>query len=138
VLTRRLVDRCGHLLSVDAAEAPLAAARERCADAPHVSVRRARVPEDWPVGETFNLILLSEVLYYFNAADLARVTDLVVSARRPGGDVVLVHWLPVAEPPYPQTGDEAVQGFLAAAGAALRPLSARREALYRLDVLRRA
>jgi SAM-dependent methyltransferase len=138
VLSRQLAERCDSLLSIDAAEAPLAAARQRCADAPHVAIRRARVPEDWPEGESFDLILLSEVLYYFDPADLAVVAARVLGALRPGGDVVLVHWLPVAEPPYPQTGDAAVQGFLAAAGAGLRPLAARREPLYRLDVLRRA
>jgi len=59
-------------------------------------------------------------------------------ALRPGGDAVLVHWLPPAEPPFPQTGDEAVGNFLDAAGDRLQPLVARREAQYRLDVLRRA
>jgi SAM-dependent methyltransferase len=138
VLTRQLAERCDRLLSVDAAEAPLGAARERCADAPQVTVRRARVPEDWPAGESFDLILLSEVLYYFSPADLAVVTNLALGSLRPGGEVVLVHWLPVADPPYPQTGDQAVEGFLAAAGPALQPLTMRREELYRLDSLRRA
>jgi len=138
VLTRQLAERCDRLLAVDAAEAPLAAARERNADAPQVTLRRARIPEDWPAGESFDLILLSEVLYYFNRADLATVTARVLGALRSGGDAVLVHWLPVADPPYPLTGDEAVDGFMAAAGPALHPLLARRESLYRLDVLRRA
>lgn len=138
VLTRQLAERCNRLLAVDAAEAPLAAARARCADAPQVSIGRGRIPEDWPEGRDFDLILLSEVLYYFSPADLAVVTARVLGALRPGGDVVLVHWLPVADPPYPQTGDEAVAGFLAAAGAALRPVLAKREELYRLDVLTRS
>ena len=137
VLTRQLADRCDRLLAVDVAERPLAMARARNADAPNVTIRRARVPENWPEGETFDLILLSEVLYYFGPDDVGVVADRVLSALRPGGDVVLVHWLPVADPPYPQTGDAAVEGFLAAAGDALAPIAARRESLYRMDVLRR-
>lgn len=138
VLTRQLADRCDRLLAVDVAERPIEMARVRNADAPNVTIRRARVPEDWPEGETFDLILLSEVLYYFSPGDVRFVADHVVSALRPGGDVVLVHWLPVADPPYPQTGDAAVEGFVAAAGAGLLPVSARREKLYRMDVLRRS
>lgn len=138
VLTRQLAQRCGRLLAIDAAEAPLPAARRRTVDVPWVTVRRARIPEDWPADGPFDLILLSEVLYYFSPTDLAEVVRRVLGALAPGGDVVLVHWLPVADPPYPQTGDEAVTGFLAASGAALRPVASRRETLYRLDVLRHA
>ena len=137
MLTRQLAPRCARLLAVDAAERPLAEARARLAEFPGVEVRRARVPEDWPEG-TFDLILLSEVLYFLDRDDLRTVTGQVLRALRPGGDVVLVHWLPPAEPPYPQTGDEAVSGFLEAAGEALRPLHAAREETYRMDVLRRA
>ncbi|WP_338664155.1 class I SAM-dependent methyltransferase [Pararoseomonas sp. SCSIO 73927] len=138
VLTRLLAPRCARLLAVDGAEAPLAEARENLAEMPWVEIRRAHVPADWPEGGSFDLILLSEVLYFLNPADLHTVTDQALRALRPGGDVVLVHWLPPAEPPFPQTGDEAVQGFLARAGDALQPLVAQREEQYRLDVLRRA
>jgi len=138
VLTRQLAERCGRLLAMDGSAVPLPAARARCADVPQVEIRHGRVPENWPEGETFDLILLSELLYFFNRADLAAVTARTLSALRPGGEVVLVHWLPPAEPPFPLTGDEAVEGFLAEAGPALERVSARRESLYRLDVMRRA
>lgn len=138
VLTLALSARCDRLLSLDAAEAPLAAARARLDGRPGVTLRRARVPEEWPAeaADGFDLIVLSEVLYYFSRDDLADVAARAVASLRPGGDAVLVHWLP--EAPYPLGGDEAVEGFLDAAGAALRPVLARREPLYRLDVLRRA
>lgn len=136
VLTRLLATRCDRLIAVDAAEAPLPAARARNADAPWVDIRRARMPEDWP-HEQFDLIVLSEVLYYFSRADLAVLAGRVRQSLRPGGDLVLVHWLPVAEPPYPLTGDEAVATFLHALEGAVAPISAARETLYRRDVLRR-
>lgn len=136
VLTRQLAGRCERLLSIDIAEAPLAAARQRSADAPWVEIRRARVPEDWPRGRRFGLILLSEVLYYLSGEDLAAVARLSLETLEPGGDIVLVHWL--GETDYPLTGDGAVEGFLRAAGTAVRPIHTARGDGYRLDVLRRA
>lgn len=138
VLTRQLADRCDRLLSIDAAAAPLAAARRRTADAPWVTVRQGRIPEDWPEEGPFDLIMLSEVLYYFSLADLSEIAARVLASMAPGGNVMLVHWLPVCDPPYPQTADAAVEGFIAATRTALLPVSARREALYRMDVLRHA
>ncbi len=138
VLTRQLAERCDRLLAIDAVEAPLPAARARTADAPWVTVRRGRIPDNWPAEDTFDLIILSEVLYYFSPADVDIIAASVLGSLAPGGDVVLVHWLPLCDPPYPQTGDAAVEGFLAAARAALQPVSSKREPLYRMDILRHA
>ena len=136
VLTRNLAPRCDRLLALDAADAALQRARQRSADCPGVTFHQACVPQEWPAGH-FDLILLSEVLYYFVPADLSRLAERVVDALRPGADVVLVHWLPYTDSDYPLAGDEAVEHFLRAAGDALRPVSASRTELYRLDVLRR-
>lgn len=136
VLTRQLAERCDRLLSVDAAEAPLAAARARNADAPWVEIRRARLPGDWPEEGSFDLIMLSEVLYYLSREDLACVAGHVRRTLRPGGDVVLVHWLP--ETSYPLTGDAAVAAFLDGTSPWLRRIGGDRQELYRLDVLTRS
>ena len=137
VLTRDLAPRCDRLLCLDAAEAALERARARNAHRPGVEFRLARVPQEWPDG-AFDLIVLSEVLYYFVREDLSRVAERVVASLRPGGDTVLVHWRPYTDRDYPLTGDEAVGHFLNVAGDALRTVTARRTDLYRLDVLRRA
>lgn len=134
VLTAQLAPRCDRLLAIDAAAAPLEAARGRTAGFPHVEVRRARVPEKWPAGR-FDLILLSEILYFFDAGDLGRLAAQVAAALAPGGDVVLVHWTGPSK--FPHTGDAAVEGFRAALGDAVAPLRADRAENYRLDVLRR-
>ena len=136
VLSRDLAPRCDHLLCLDGAEAALAQARRRNADRPSAEFRQAWMPQDWPTG-TFDLILLSEVLYYFVPADLARVAALAAASLAPGGDAVLVHWLPYTDRDYPLTGDEAVGRFLDATRDKLRPVAASRTELYRLDVLRR-
>lgn len=135
VLTAQLAARCGHLLSVDVSEAALAQARQRCADLPQVEIRKMQVPDEFPAGQ-FDLILLSEVGYYWSLPDLARAADQLLAALPPGGQLLLVHWTPVV-PDYPQTGDEVHAFFLrkAGPGGSLRHLSGTRHAQYRLDLL---
>ena len=65
VLTRRLAERCATLLAVDIAENALAQARAACAACKNVTIARIRIPMDWPTGR-FDMILLSEVLYYLS------------------------------------------------------------------------
>ncbi|RAI56136.1 SAM-dependent methyltransferase [Roseicella frigidaeris] len=132
VLTAQLAARCDSLLAVDLAEAPLAAARARCAGLPNVAFRRMAVPGDWPDG-AFDLILLSEVVYYLDMADLARLAGRVAAALAPGGEALLVHW--TGETDYPLSGDAAAEGFIAAAG--LPVIRQQRAEAYRLDLLRR-
>jgi 2-polyprenyl-3-methyl-5-hydroxy-6-metoxy-1,4-benzoquinol methylase len=76
VLTRLLASRCDSLLAVDAAQAPLVEARRRCADLPGVRFEQMFVPEQWP-GGVFDLILLSEVVYYLSREDVGRLATSV-------------------------------------------------------------
>jgi SAM-dependent methyltransferase len=111
VLTRMLARRCDRLLSCDLAEAAVQAATRRTVDMPHVRVERRQIPAHWPAG-SFDLIVFSEVLYYFGDDDLERVVDRAVRALQPGGTLLAVHWRhPVAE--YPRSGDD-VHRLLAA------------------------
>ncbi|GJE61710.1 hypothetical protein MPOCJGCO_3833 [Methylobacterium trifolii] len=113
--------------------AAVEAARRRCADQPWVSIREGAVPGDWPDGR-FDLILFSEVLYFFTAADVAALAARAGESLLPGGEVMLVHWL--GETDYPLSGDAAVETFLARADGFARPVRQVREAAYRIDVLR--
>ena len=135
VLTAQLAPRCGHLLAVDVSEAALAQARTRCADLPQVALRLMRVPEEFP-GQRFDLILLSEVGYYWSPADLARAADQLITGLLPGGQLLLVHWTaPVHD--YPLTGDDVHEFFLAKTtnNGPLRHLEGQRHEQYRLDLL---
>ncbi len=134
-LTARLAPLCGDLLGVDVAEAALAIARARNAATPHVRFARMALPEEAPEG-SFDLIVLSEVLYYFGEDDLDRVVAWAERALAPGGVVLLVHWLGET-PDYPLTGEQAVERFTRAATRLTTDLKRRRER-YRLDRLRRA
>ena len=134
VLTRMLAGRCDAVVALDVAETALAAARERCTDLPGVTFHRMAVPGDWPPGQ-FDLILLSEVVYYLDAADVARLVTRLRDALAPEGDVVLVHW--TGETDYPLTGDAAATLVIEGAADILAVTRQERAAQYRLDVLRR-
>ena len=105
VLTGLLAGRCDRLLSCDAAAAAAEAAAGRNASHPNVRVEQRLLPADWPDGR-FDLIVFSELLYYFGADDLRDVVRRAAGALRPGGTLIAVHWRHhVAE--YPRSGDEA-------------------------------
>ena len=104
VLTARLAARCDRLLSYDVVPEAVASARARTAGLPGVRVERRTVPRDWPPG-TFDLIVFSELLYYFDDADLAEVLDRAAGALGPDGHLLAVHWRHPA-PRHPRTGDD--------------------------------
>jgi SAM-dependent methyltransferase len=142
VLTRQLAGRCDALLSIDVAERVPRQAVERCADLPHVRFALLRVPPAFPEGE-FDLVVVSEVGYYWSAADLRVSRDLILEHLAPGGHLLLVHWtVEVAE--YPITGDDVHGAFFERADerdgdrdAPLRHLRGLRERTYRLDLFER-
>ena len=101
VLTRSLASRCDTLVAIDAAQTPLVEARRRCADLPRVRFEHMFVPEQWPDG-AFELILLSEVIYYLNRNDVARLASRVTCSLSRGGSVILVHWTGLTN--YPLSG----------------------------------
>ncbi len=134
VLTRMLAARCDELLSVDAAETPLREARKRCADLAEVRFARMRLPDEAPDAK-FDLVVLSEVLYYCTREDIGRIARILEKALAPGGDIVLVHW--TAPHDQPLDGDDAAEAFITAARDFTRVLKQDRTPQYRLDVLQR-
>ncbi len=132
VLTRALAARCDAVVGVDVVERALARARETCRDLGHVRFERTQVPVEWPAG-SFDLILLSEMIYFLDPGDVERFGRAGRHSLRPGGVVVLVHW--TGETHYPLSGDEAADAFIAASAAFLSPLRHLATETYRLDVL---
>ncbi|QNH61769.1 class I SAM-dependent DNA methyltransferase [Hymenobacter sediminicola] len=139
VLTEQLAPKCRHLLAIDVAEAPLERARQRCAQLLQVEFERMMLPAEFPVGRSFDLIVLSEVGYYWALPDLQLASEKLLNALRPGGHLLLVHWTPPVHD-YPLTGDEVHEFFLAQAVASdspLKHLHGHRAEQYRLDLLAR-
>jgi SAM-dependent methyltransferase len=136
VLTQQLALRCGHLLAVDVAEAPLQKARARCQNLPQVEFQQMRLPDEFPAEVPFDLIVMSEVGYYWALPDLERTAALLLHALPGGGQLLLVHWTPPVHD-YPLTGDEVHEFFLghASPGGPLRHLGGQRHETYRLDLV---
>ena len=134
VLTRRLAAQCDALLAVDVAAAALDQARARCADQNQVQIAQMRVPADWP-SSRFDLILLSEVLYFLDENDLRATANQALKSLRPAGLVLLVNWRGDTAAPF--TGEAAAELFLQSCGDQLSPLLHRQEPGYRLDLLAR-
>jgi SAM-dependent methyltransferase len=89
-LTRLLAARCDSLLAFDFAQSAVDSARRAVLGMPHVAVERRALPAGLPPG-SFDLIVLSEVLYYLSAPDLARTVDGMTARLDVGGDLVAVH-----------------------------------------------
>jgi SAM-dependent methyltransferase len=131
VLTAMLADRCDRLLSVDVNADALTGARRRCANKPNVEFARMMLPQEFPAGP-FDLIVVSEVGYYWSKNDLLASIDKIAMAAR-GGIVELVHYLPkVCD--YPRSGDDVHDAFLA--DTRFTRLSGFRAENYRLDIAR--
>jgi cyclopropane fatty-acyl-phospholipid synthase-like methyltransferase len=135
VLTKLLASRCNSLVAIDAAQTPLVEARRRCANLPGVRFEHMFVPEQWPSGD-FELILLSEVIYYLSREDVGRLAARVSDSLIKGGSVILVHWTGPTN--YPLSGNEAAALFIERIGPGYVVDRADRYAKFRLDVLSRA
>ena len=128
VLTQLLAPRCDALVAIDASATAIAAARENAPG--NVSYEIGTLPQDFPPG-SFDLIVLSEVLYYFVEADLQRVAALCLDALAPGGDIIACHWL--GDTNYPLTGQAASDLFAERVRVTLPVRASLRDEVYRLE-----
>jgi len=135
VLTHSLASRCDAVLAIDAAPIPLLEARRRCGDLPGVRFEQMFVPKQWPDG-VFELVLLSEIVYYLSPEDVGRLAARVTQSLPKGGSVILVHWTDPTD--YPLGGDEAASLFIERMGSSCVVERADRYHQFRLDVLSRA
>jgi len=131
-LTHLLAKRCDALLGIDFISQALAAAAARCEDHPNVRFARKRVPREWPSGH-FDLIVLSEILYFLSPSDIDYLVRRVVASIIPNGIVLLVNWLGQGDDPL--TGDDAATRFIRASVDRLVIVYQARHPGYRLDVL---
>ena len=132
VLTERLASICDTLLSIDVSSTALATARTRSEQTAHVEFQEMVFPGQTPVG-SFDLIVLSEVVYYWSSADIGAAAAWIGQRLEPGGDLLLVHW--IGETDYPQTGDGAVEQ-LRQGLPTMKIIRGDRYEKYRLDLWR--
>ena len=125
-----LAGSCDELLAVDTSQKAVEIASERLAEHSHVRVERRTLPEEMPE-EPFDLIVASEVLYYWPR-------DVVLEALRSfeeilaqGGVLVAVHWRKETRT-YPLQGDEVHE--LLIRHTRLTNVKTIKEPEYRLDI----
>jgi hypothetical protein len=104
VLTEHLAPRCRRLLASDMMGKPLVLAADRLERYDNVQVEQRTIPDEWP-DEIFDLIVLSEVAYYFDVETLTHITNLVCVSTVIGAHVMGVHWR--GRTNYPLSGDSA-------------------------------
>ena len=134
VLTQRLHRLCDQLLAIDISQTALAFAQQRLGTQPGLEFAQMGFPADAPRG-LFDLCVMSEVAYYWDASDLARAALWLADHLSPGGRVVLVHY--TGETDYPCTADEAVGALQQGTSGQFTPCLAERHESYRLDLWER-
>jgi hypothetical protein len=132
VLTSLLAPRCLSLLATEIVPSAMARAIARLSGADHVIFEQSAIPEAWPSG-SFDLVVLSEIAYYFDTQTLTDIVGLLAGSTMPGGTVVAVHWRGATN--YPLTGDAAHRILASSPDLAL--LAHHLEQDFVLDVWRR-
>jgi LmbE family N-acetylglucosaminyl deacetylase/SAM-dependent methyltransferase len=113
-LTALLAERCARMLSLDVSSTALARAHERLGERADVELRRAELPGEWPEG-TYDLVVFSELGYYWDAGDLSTAIERMRASLRSGGHLVACHWRhPVTD--YPRSGDSVHDALAAVEG----------------------
>jgi SAM-dependent methyltransferase len=92
VLTEKLAERADSIVATEVSPTALERARERCARFDHVELQISNVSEEMPAGR-FNLIIFSEIGYYFMPGDLEAVAEKLERALEAGGEIIAAHWL---------------------------------------------
>lgn len=103
VFTELLADRCSSLLAIDFSERAARLAQLRTRRLPHVRIERADLRWHLPSGP-FDLIVCSEVLYYWDAGEVTLAGRRMERALAPGGTLLAVHWRG-KDPDAPLDGD---------------------------------
>lgn len=90
-LTNLLATRCKNLLSVDCASDAITQAKKTNLHHNHVNFKKAILPLELPKSK-FDLIVFSELLYYFSQNDLSTLIEWAINHLVRNGHMACVHW----------------------------------------------
>jgi SAM-dependent methyltransferase len=133
VLTARLAPHCRELVAVDLSPTAIAKARRTCSTFDNVRFDVGAAPRNLPEGP-FDLIVLSEMLYYLNRQDLTALAAWCLKAAAGCADIILCHWLGPTN--YPLGGAIASELFVEAMQPRLESHAILHEEIYRLERVR--
>jgi SAM-dependent methyltransferase len=92
VLTQRLAGLADFVAACDLSDTAVRRARERCSDLGNVSIVCGGL-EDFAAEGAWDLVVLSEIGYYFSASRWAEISGGIVARMPTGGTLLAVHWL---------------------------------------------
>jgi len=92
LLTERLALLCDSVEAIDISPTAVELARNRCRHLAQAHFAQGAIPDAIPPG-SFDLIVLSEIGYYFTASHLLNLGNLLVSRLEKGGILLATHWL---------------------------------------------
>jgi len=128
-MSAALAARADALLACDAAPSAIDAARRRLAelDAGIVSgigcdlrIEQRSLPADWPQEHRFDLIVMSELAYYFDTTTLGAIFAMARDGLSLDGELLLCHYMPDFDDRVTSTAD--VHALLGATGGLVRTL----------------
>ena len=129
VLTERLASLCDRVEATDISPTAVAIAIERCSRFPHVDIYCKPLDESFSV-EDIDLLVLSEIGYYFDRDRWKTVADHLVRSVIKSGTILAAHWLGQSKD-HRQHGDS-VHDVLSSVGSISLEYSDR-NAGFRLD-----
>lgn len=91
VLTRLVAPHVDQLVACDASATAVQLARTRPQAPANVELYRASLPDDWPSG-TFDLVIFSELGYYWDEAGLNGVLARLEQSLADRSVLMAVHW----------------------------------------------
>ncbi len=91
-LTVDLARRTERLLAVDAYSDAVVAAHERTSHLSNVTIEYRLLPEQWPVGQSFDLIVLNEIGAMSSSHDWVALAESVRASVTHDATVVACHW----------------------------------------------
>jgi len=134
VLTAELAARCDRIVAIDISPAAAELARQRLAAVANAEVRVMHLPHD-DLDGTFDLLMLSEVLYFLDADEVTAMAALAARHVAPGGDVLIVSY--DGETQTRLSGRETTERFVTAAAPHFTLIHAEQRPEYHVRLLRR-
>jgi SAM-dependent methyltransferase len=92
VLTELLARICGFVEAIDFSRSAVNRAQKRCAHLKNVDVACVSLPDRMLVNR-FDLVVLSEIGYYFTEDEWMRLSSAMVKSMPKAGTLLAAHWL---------------------------------------------
>ncbi len=92
ILTARLAAFCDQVHAVDISPTAVRHARKRCSGLPNVTIACGAAPRHIPA-QSLDLIVLSEIGYYFDEQQLRTFAASLIQRLQPSGILLAAHWL---------------------------------------------